>query len=77
MRRDEKHKRSLKLKEKMLRLKADTIREDGRLERHCEHGVGHAVGHIKDLMEKENWVWAHGCDGCCSTWGKDDEGSGS
>jgi hypothetical protein len=39
------------------------VREDGRVERTCEHGVGHPVGHIKRWQE---WMGVHGCDGCCS-----------
>lgn len=51
---------------------ADLIREDGRLERHCEHGIGHTVGHAEgaEVMQRADWV--HGCDGCCSRWGKEE-----
>ncbi len=43
----------------------DTVREDGRLERTCPHGVGHTVGH-KDWKQLGNlYTWVHGCDGCC------------
>jgi len=49
-------------------MEADTVREDGRLERHCEHGVGHTIGHI-NWKELDNWsIWVHGCDGCCEKW---------
>ena len=42
------------------------LREDGkRLERICEHGVGHPVGSIGKW---ERWMGVHGCDGCCSTF---------
>ena len=41
------------------------IREDGRVERICEHGVGHPVGHVNTERESEDWMWVHGCDGCC------------
>jgi len=45
--------------------KYDLIREDGRLERLCKHGVGHTVGHRNAKMLKEPYIWIHGCDGCC------------
>jgi hypothetical protein len=38
------------------------IREDGRVERLCEHGIGHCVGHLRRW---EKWMGVHGCDGCC------------
>ena len=61
--------RSNWLDAKMNRLKADLIREDGRLERHCEHGVGHTVGSMRenDPRLKEDWFYVHGCCGehCC------------
>jgi hypothetical protein len=38
------------------------IREDGRVEWLCEHGVGHPVGH---LTHWKSWMSVHGCDGCC------------
>lgn len=43
------------------------VREDGRIELLCEHGVGHPVGHLKKWDSK--WMGFHGCDGCCSTAG--------
>jgi hypothetical protein len=43
----------------------DLVRADGRLERVCEHGVGHTVGHKNAKMLKEEYIWIHGCDGCC------------
>lgn len=49
---------------KTLPHQADTIREDGRLERTCTHGVGHTVGHIRGHL-KDKWESVHGCDGCC------------
>ena len=62
----------VQLKEKMTRLKADTIREDGRLERHCEHGVGHTVGDVRKPGPhlNERYFYAHGCCGgrCCGSW---------
>jgi hypothetical protein len=47
----------------MTELQADTVREDGRLERHCKHGVGHTVGHVRGYL-KGNWEGVHGCCGC-------------
>lgn len=49
-------------------LKADILREDGRLERSCRHGCGHPVGHIEKW---EPWMAIHGCDGCCAQWTKE------
>lgn len=40
-------------------------REDGRVERICEHGVGHPIGH---RTRWEAWMGVHGCDGCCAFW---------
>lgn len=42
-------------------------REDGRIERHCEHGIGHTVGHVRGWLLDE-WEASHGCDGCCAKW---------
>ena len=61
---------------KLVALKADLIREDGCLERLCEHGVGHTVGSSRDNDPrlKEPYFWVHGCcaglDGkpCCSDY---------
>lgn len=54
----------------VLPFNADTIREDGRLERTCKHGVGHTVGHLR------GWLWdyetVHGCDGDCKDWPRQD-----
>lgn len=48
----------------------DLIREDGRLERLCEHGIGHTVGHF-DGKEVGKPYWdVHGCDGCCRNYVK-------
>lgn len=45
------------------KLKQDELlREDGRVEWICPHGVGHPIGHISKWMD---WMWVHGCDGCC------------
>ena len=46
----------------------DLVREDGRLERVCEHGIGHTVGHLRPAMLLEDWIWIHGCDGCCGAY---------
>lgn len=75
MRRTDKHRRSLALQKKIDRLKADTIRSDGRLERHCDHGVGHTVGHTHPSQLKHPNIWIHGCDGCCCGWEKEREAS--
>jgi len=54
-----------------------SIREDGRVEWNCKHGVGHTIAvpyHIAkliserdgDVSESElNTHFSHGCDGCC------------
>jgi len=62
--------RSPALRSKMARLKVDIIREDGRLERLCEHGVGHTVGHVNHAMIYDRDIWVHGCcsKSCCSEW---------
>ena len=54
------------------------IREDGRVEWVCEHGVGHTiaipyhlVSYIVEKAGKENRIeeqktyFSHTCDGCC------------
>lgn len=41
------------------------IREDGRVEELCKHGVGHPVGHIKKNGWNDSWMGVHGCCGCC------------
>lgn len=40
------------------------VREDGRIEQACDHGVGHPIGHWKRDGWKD-WMGVHGCDGCC------------
>ena len=51
------------------RTRADIlIREDGRIERTCQHGIGHPIGHLRKWLE---WMGVHGCDGCCSAWTPD------
>lgn len=40
-------------------------RADGRVEKICEHGVGHPIGHLRKW---ELWMGIHGCCGnleCC------------
>lgn len=48
------------------------IRNDGRIELGCEHGVGHTIWAPK-TMGKAGYT--HGCDGCCGKFhlGVDDE----
>lgn len=41
----------------------ELVREDGRIERVCEHGIGHPIGNKKAW---DSWTGVHGCDGCCS-----------
>ena len=48
----------------------DLVREDGRLERLCEHGIGHTVGHLDPSKLKLDYIWVHGCDGCCKNYEK-------
>lgn len=48
----------------------DLVRADGRLERFCEHGVGHTVGHLDPSKLKSGYIWIHGCDGCCANYEK-------
>mgnify|MGYP001615726323 CR=1 FL=1 len=51
-----------------------TIREDGRVERICEHGVGHTIGHLDAAREAEPYMFIHGCCcnkngvSCCAEW---------
>lgn len=46
------------------------IREDGRVERLCTHGVGHPIGHTRRW---EEWMGMHGCDGCCCFFEEEDD----
>jgi hypothetical protein len=48
----------------------DLVREDGRLERMCKHGIGHTVGHLDSRQLTKKWVWVHGCDGCCHDYAR-------
>lgn len=73
-----KDRRSPALRDKMDRLKVSLIREDGRLERLCEHGVGHTVGHVNHAMIYDKYMWVHGCcmdektgKPCCTAWPKE------
>ena len=43
------------------------MRSDGRLERHCEHGIGHTVGHKRGYYNG-TWETILGCDGCCKLY---------
>ena len=61
---------STRLKALLRKHHADTVRADGRLERTCEHGVGHPVWHVANRPLQE-WEGIHGCDGCCWQWQKD------
>jgi hypothetical protein len=47
--------------------KFDLTRADGRLERVCEHGVGHTVGHQRGYL-LGSYETIHGCDGCCKEY---------
>lgn len=42
---------------------AYTLRGDGRVEKVCQHGVGHPVGHTSRW--DATWMGVHGCCGCC------------
>lgn len=46
----------------------DLVREDGRLERTCKHGIGHTVGDLNPERLKNKYHGVHGCDGCCADW---------
>ena len=50
-----------------------TIREDGRIEWQCKHGVGHTIALSRELIvriyntkDTLDTHFSHGCDGCCS-----------
>lgn len=49
-------------------LDADILRADGRIEKSCEHGVGHTVGHVNPELMKDKYMWIHGCDNCCQNF---------
>ena len=44
----------------------NVIREDGRIEWTCEHGIGHTIVVPAKYQDEDSW-WVHGCDGCCSS----------
>ena len=45
-------------------------RDDGRIEKVCEHGIGHPIS-VPDSMGEEGYI--HGCDGCCKNWDLENE----
>ena len=49
-------------------------RVDGRMERLCPHGVGHADPNAVKFLVSRGWTElaaaTHGCDGCCSGNGR-------
>lgn len=48
-------------------IKQTIMRTNGLVEDICEHGIGHP----NKAKTKANFYYAiHGCDGCCSKWGK-------
>lgn len=45
------------------------VREDGRTERVCEHGIGHTIDAPEQLKKSWDKYWdVHCCDGCCKKW---------
>ena len=42
-------------------------RADGRIEKLCEHGIGHTI-YVPEEHKDDDYWWIHGCDGCCSGW---------
>lgn len=42
-------------------------RSDGRIERICEHGIGHTIK-VPKGEENSDVSWTHGCDGCCKKY---------
>jgi len=47
-------------------------RTDGRIERMCEHGIGHTIFVPLEHKDETAW-WTHGCDGCCLNWATEGE----
>ena len=51
------------------------VRKSGLREWVCEHGIGHPIPSSAELVAKQKghdvstWL-IHGCDGCCSKFGK-------
>lgn len=67
----------------MIAVEANVLCEDGLMQRTCEHGIRHPVGHLSrrigdpDLRSrhsiKTRWGMEQGgteCCGCCQTWAK-------
>lgn len=53
------------------RMSEDLVkRGDGRVERLCEHGVGHPIEKLTENWD-ERWMGVHGCDGCCAQWSEE------
>ena len=58
-----------------------TIREDGRVEWTCKHGIGHTIAIPYKLVTlvrerinrkgEQDAQFSHGCDGCCDGGHKD------
>lgn len=63
-------------------VEANVICEDGLLQRTCEHGIRHPVGHLFRRISDPDDRPRHSvrmpfgmspattCDGCCQTWAK-------
>lgn len=59
-------------------VQANVLCEDDLLQRTCEHGIRHPVGHLRRVLRENDRhqraseraplqsSWA--CDGCCQTW---------
>jgi hypothetical protein len=45
----------------------ELVREDGRRERRCSHGIYHTISVPEKWRHMDAW-WSHGCDGCCAGW---------
>ena len=44
-------------------------REDGRIERVCEHDIGHTIDAPEQLKRSWGKYWnLHCCDDCCKNW---------
>lgn len=42
---------------------------DGRIERICEHDIGHTIDASEEYKRLVKEYWAvHTCDGCCKKW---------
>lgn len=51
-----------------MKITFDLVREDGRLERLCKHGVGHTVGHARGYLEEGESIHGCCCNGCCGDY---------